>query len=86
MKAFMNIDTFLRNNHILIKIQKRVLECYIESIVTKVGELYTINNATVTVTNVAKMWFLRRMQRISYIAGVRVMGFNTTFNNILAIS
>ena len=64
--AFQDLSTILRNKYISMKTRKRVLECYIP-ILTYRSESWAINNAAVNVINAAEMWFLRKVQRLSYI-------------------
>ena len=44
-----------------------MLECYIVPILTYGSESWTINNAAVDIIDAAEMWFLRKMQRLSYV-------------------
>ena len=56
-KALQDFSTISRNKHILIKMRKTVLECYIVPILTYGSESWTINNAAVNVINAAEMIF-----------------------------
>ena len=68
--AFMELSNILTNQRLGFKVRKRVLDCYIEPVITYGSESWNINKQANNAINAAEMWFLRRMQKISYIERV----------------
>ncbi|GFR71836.1 endonuclease-reverse transcriptase [Elysia marginata] len=63
---FQKMRAVLTNKHISIQTRKRVLQCYIESILLYGCEAWTISKQIEAKLEATEMWFLRRMLRISW--------------------
>jgi len=66
-KAFSDLKKILTNQRLTFKTRLRVLNTYILPVLKYGSEAWTINNATSNIIDAAEMWFLRRMQKISYV-------------------
>lgn len=64
--AFQKLEHILRNRKLSMETKKRVLDCYVISILTYGCECWTISAQMEDKLKAAEMWFLRKMLRISY--------------------
>ena len=69
-QAFINLGYILRNKKMSFRIRFRLLKCYVWSVFLYVCESWTMTNETIKKVNALELWFLRRMQRISWTAHV----------------
>ena len=60
------MKSILTNNHILIHIRRRALECYNEPIFMYGFEFWTISKQVQKKLEATDMWFLQRMLQISW--------------------
>ena len=66
-RAFVELDTILKNKKMSIRTRMRVLKCYVHPILQYGCETWTLNAELRRAINAFEMWCLRRMQRISYV-------------------
>ena len=64
--AFWKMKSVLCNRSLSMKLRKRVLQCYIEPILTYGCESWTVNKQARKSLEATEMWFYRRMMRISW--------------------
>ena len=69
-QAFIDLGYILCNKKMSFRIRFRLLKCYVWSVFLYGCESWTMTNETITKVNALKLWFLRRMQRISWTAHV----------------
>ena len=64
--AFTSLEKVLKNRNINIQLGCRFLKCYVWSTLLYGSEASTLSSKMLNKLEVTEMWFLRRMQRISY--------------------
>ena len=69
-QAFIDLGYILRNKKMIFRIRYCLLKCYVWSVFLYVCESWTTTNETIKKVNALELWFLRRMQRISWTAHV----------------
>ena len=69
-QAFIDLGYILRNKKMSFRIRFRLLKCYVWSVFLYGCESWTMTNETIKKVNALELWFLRRMQRISWTAHV----------------
>ena len=62
----MDLSKILTDRCTSFKTRKRVLNCYIEPIMTYRSKAWTINKAAYNTINATELWYLRKIQRIPY--------------------
>ena len=67
-QAFIDLGYIFRNKKMSFRIRFRLLTCYVWSMFLYGCESWTITNETIKKVNALELWFLRRMQRISWVA------------------
>ena len=69
-QAFIDLGYILCNKKMSFRIRFRLLKCYVWSVFLYGCESWTTTNETIKKVNALELWFLRRMQRISWTAHV----------------
>ena len=69
-QAFTDLGYILRNKKMSFRIRFCLLKCYVWSVFLYGCESWTMTNETINKVNALELWFLRRMQRISWTAHV----------------
>ena len=69
-QAFIDLRYILRNKKMSFRIRFRLLKCYVWSVFLYGCESWIMTNETIKKVNALELWFLRRMQRISWNAHV----------------
>ena len=64
--AFTSLEKVLKNRNINIQLRCRILKCYVWSTLLYGSEAWTLSSKMLNKLEATEMWFLRRMQRISY--------------------
>ena len=64
--AFTSLEKVLKNRNINIQLRCRFLKCYVWSTLLYGSEAWTLSSKMLNKLEATEMWFLRRMQRISY--------------------
>ncbi len=64
--VFQRLGNVLKNNNISMDTRKRILKCYVLSILTYGSECWTISQLMEARLEAAEMWFLRRMLKIPW--------------------
>ena len=64
--AFTSLEKVLKNRNINIQLRCRFLKCYVWSTLLYGSEAWTLSSKVLNKLEATEMWFLRRMQRISY--------------------
>ena len=64
--AFTSLDKVLKNRNINIQLRCRFLKCYVWSTLLYGSEAWTLSSKMLNKLEATEMWFLRRMQMISY--------------------
>ena len=66
--VFSKMGTIFRNYKTSMQLKRRLLECYVISVLTYGCETWNLSNSDLGRQHAAEMWFLRRMMRVSYTA------------------
>ena len=69
-QAFIDLGYILRNKKMIFRIRCCLLKCYVWSVFLYACESWTTTNETIKKVNALELWFLLRMQRISWTAHV----------------
>ena len=69
-QAFINLGYILCNKKMSFRIRFRLLKCYVWSVFLYDCESWTMTIETIKKVNALELWFLWRMQRISWTAHV----------------
>ena len=69
-RAFIDLGYILRNKKMSFGIRFRLLKCYVRSVFLYDCESWSMTNETTKKVNALQLWFLRRIQRISWTAHV----------------
>ena len=69
-QAFIDLGYILRNKKMSFRIRFCLLKCYVWSVFLYGCESWIMTNETIKKVNAMDLWFLRRMQRISWTAHV----------------
>ena len=69
-QAFIDLKYILRNKKMSFRIRFCLLKCYVCSVFLYGCESWIMTNETIKKVNALELWFLRRMQRISWTAHV----------------
>ena len=64
--AFTSLEKILKNRNINIQLRCRLLKCYVWSTLLYGSEAWTVSTKMWNKLEATEMWFLRKMQRISY--------------------
>ena len=64
--AFTSLEKILKNRNINIQLRCRLLKCYVWSTLLYGSEAWTVSTKMLNKLEATEMWFLRKMQRISY--------------------
>ena len=68
--AFTSLEKVLKNRNINIQLRCRFLKCYVWSTLLYRSEAWILSSKMLNKLEATEMWFLRRMQRISYMEHV----------------
>ena len=66
--AFTNLKKILTNKKVPFKTRFRVLRCYVWPVLLYACETWTLNRESKKLLESVEMWYLRKMERISYTA------------------
>ena len=85
--AFTSLEKVLKNRNINIQLRYRFLKCYVWSTLLYGSEAWTLSSKMVNKLEATEMWFLRRIQRISYtehVTNVEVLRSANTKRKLLS--